>query len=88
MSLTLDGNAVGGLLGEIFAAEMTTARGACGNCGAVEPLGAVLVYLHAPGVVIRCPHCDNVLIRIVRNGSGRLWLDVSGVRSLELRIPG
>ena len=37
--LLLDGNAAGGLLGEIFAAEMTAAEGRCAACGAdAEPL--------------------------------------------------
>src|SRR6266498_3240834 len=52
--LTLDGNAVAGLLAEVFAAEMTTARGTCNHCGAVEPVGAVRVY-RAAGFVLRCP---------------------------------
>ena len=30
----LDGNAIGGLLVEVFGVEMTTATGACANCGA------------------------------------------------------
>ena len=34
--LMLDGNAVAGLLQEVFAVEMTTAIGTCGNCGATE----------------------------------------------------
>ena len=33
--LRLDGNAVGGLLGEVFAWETTAARGTCAACGAV-----------------------------------------------------
>jgi hypothetical protein len=41
----LDGNAVAGLLQEVFAVEMTTALGACGTCGATEPVGAVHVYV-------------------------------------------
>ena len=32
--LMLDGNAVAGMLQEVFAVEMTTATGTCGNCGA------------------------------------------------------
>ena len=38
--LMLDGNAVAGLLGEVFAVEMTTAIGTCGNCGATDAVGA------------------------------------------------
>jgi len=29
----LDGNAIGGLLIEVFGTEMTTAVGTCGSCG-------------------------------------------------------
>jgi hypothetical protein len=78
----LDGNAVAGLLQEVFAAEMTTAIGTCDGCGAREPIGAVRVFLGA-GAVLRCPHCDNALVKIVSNG-GRMWLSMPGIRSLEL----
>jgi len=80
--LKLDGNAIGGLLREIFAMEMTTAEGTCGNCGAVHAVGAVVVYVNAPGAVVRCPSCDHVLMRIVQ-GRGKYWLDLTGVRCLE-----
>ena len=30
----LDGNAIGGLLHDVFGTEMTTATGTCANCGA------------------------------------------------------
>jgi hypothetical protein len=33
--MALDGNAIGGLLTEIFAAEMTSAQTTCAACGAV-----------------------------------------------------
>jgi hypothetical protein len=81
--LRLDGNAVAGLLGEIFVVEATTVRGTCAACGASGALGRVVVYAHAPGVVLRCPECDSVLMRVVRTES-RLWLDARGVASLEL----
>ena len=35
-ALMLDGNAVAGLLQEVFAVEMTTAIGTCNACGATE----------------------------------------------------
>lgn len=60
----LDGNAVGGLLIEIFGREMTAELGCCGHCGTVNPIAAVHVYLEAPGVVMRCPACSNVLVVI------------------------
>jgi Family of unknown function (DUF6510) len=33
--LMLDGNAIAGLLQEVFAVQMTTAIGTCAGCGAV-----------------------------------------------------
>ena len=81
----LDGNAIGGLLAEIFAVEMTSAEGTCAGCGSVHPIGRVEVYVNAPGVVVRCPSCQQVLMRIVK-GSGRAWLDLGGMRCLEFAV--
>ena len=84
--LKLDGNAIGGLLGEIFVEEMTVAVTTCDACGAIREVGALSVYANAPGTVIRCPGCEAILMRVTR-GQGRMWLDLQGVRCLELRVP-
>jgi Zn finger protein HypA/HybF involved in hydrogenase expression len=81
--LLLDGNAVGGVLAEIFAVEMTAAVGTCAACGATGAVATLRVYMHAPGVVVRCPKCESVLMRIVKD-DGRTWLDLRGLRSLQL----
>jgi len=78
----VDGNAIGGLLREVFAVEMTAAVSTCAHCGAINEVGRVQVYVDAPGTVVRCPECEQVLMRIVR-GRGRYWLDLTGVRCLE-----
>jgi hypothetical protein len=80
----LDGNAVAGLLQEVFAVEMTTAIGTCGSCGAAEAVGASHVFRGA-GIVLRCPHCDNTLVKIVRNDT-RLWIGFPGLRTLEVAV--
>jgi hypothetical protein len=82
--LRLDGNAVAGLLTEVFAVEATTARGTCDNCGADDAVGAVHVY-KAAGYVLRCPSCESVLAKLVTDGS-RMWIDLRGLRTLE--FPG
>jgi hypothetical protein len=82
--LMLDGNAIGGLLQEVFAVEMTTAVGTCGDCGAPGPVGAVRVYRGA-GIVLRCPQCSNTLAKIVK-GDSRVWIDLTGIRVLELTV--
>ena len=81
-ALMLDGNAVAGLLQEVFAAEMTAALATCAGCGACEPIGAVRVFRGA-GIVLRCPHCDNVLVTICRSGTD-LWISLGGVRTLKI----
>jgi hypothetical protein len=83
----LDGNAIGGIMLELFGVEMTTAPGVCGHCGAREQLASTDVYVDAPGVVVRCRHCEGVLLRVVR-GRGRTWLDVSGLASIEVAAGG
>jgi Family of unknown function (DUF6510) len=81
----LDGNAVGGLMLELFGVEMTTATGICRTCGQAEPVARLEVYMDAPGTVVRCLHCKSVVMRIVR-GPGRTWLDLSGLSSVELPL--
>jgi hypothetical protein len=83
-ALMLDGNAIAGLLQELFAVEMTTAIGTCGTCGATEAVGAIHVYRGA-GIVLRCPHCDNTLLTIVKDDT-RLWIGFPGVRTLEVAV--
>ncbi|HUK98102.1 MAG TPA: DUF6510 family protein [Gaiellaceae bacterium] len=79
----LDGNSVAGLLHEIFGTDMTPALGTCGNCGVDEPLGAMHAYRSA-GVVLRCPHCNHMLVKIVDSETAT-WISSTGVRTL--RIP-
>ena len=79
----LDGNAAAGLLAEIFAFEMTTAETICAGCGAVAPVGALLVYAHGMGMIIRCAGCDGALIRIAQV-RGAYWLDLHGLRRLRI----
>ena len=72
----LDGNAIAGELFEHFGAEMTTARGACGHCGARAQIGELRVYARAPGTVVRCRSCGNVVIVLVTiHASARIHLD-------------
>ena len=81
--MRLDGNAAGGTLREVFAAEMTEAIATCIGCGTARPVGALLDYGHGMGVVLRCPGCDTAMLRIVRT-TGWLRLDASGISLLMI----
>jgi Zn finger protein HypA/HybF involved in hydrogenase expression len=83
-ALMLDGNAVAGVLQEVFAVEMTTAMGTCDTCGANEPVGALHVFRGA-GIVMRCPHCDSVLMTIVKDNA-RMWISSHGMRTLQVTV--
>jgi hypothetical protein len=80
----LDGNAVAGMLREVFAVEMTTAIATCGACGASEAIGATKVFRGA-GIVMRCPHCGNVLAAIVEDET-RMWMSLPGMRTLQVAM--
>jgi uncharacterized protein (DUF983 family) len=80
----LDGNGAAGKLREVFALEMTGARGRCGSCGNVGRLADARAFLDAPGVVMRCRACEAVLLVLVR-GEGRYWLGAQGLSWLELQ---
>lgn len=78
----LDGNAAAGVLRELFAVDVTAAVGRCVGCGSVAPMAEVRLFANAPGLVLRCPGCDAVLLRMV-SGGGRRWLDVRGLAYLQ-----
>jgi hypothetical protein len=82
-AVRLDGNAAAGILSEVFVPDLTTARATCGNCGTIRALGALLVYAHGMGTVMRCPSCDAVVLHIARTRT-RLWLDPTGVRLIVM----
>jgi len=82
--LMLDGNGVAGVLQEVFAVEMTTVVGTCNVCGASDAIGAVHTYRGA-GLVLRCPHCDNPLVKIVKEDA-RMWIAFPGIRTLAITV--
>jgi hypothetical protein len=58
-SLHTDGNAIAGLLEEVFVAEVTAAGRLCQSCGLDSQIGAHRLYTGA-GHVLRCPGCGAV----------------------------
>jgi len=78
----LDGNAIAGLLFDVFGTEMTAASGVCVSCGARAQLAELVVYLRAPGTVVRCRSCESVLMVLVEV-RGINCVDLRGFASLE-----
>ena len=82
METALDGNAAAGLLGGVFAFDITSAIVVCDGCGTTGAVGRLDTYGMPMGVVIRCPGCDAVLLRATQTPAG-FFLDVRGVRVMR-----
>jgi uncharacterized Zn finger protein len=81
---TLDGNAIAGLLADVFGEEMTTAMGTCAACGASREVATFAVFTRAPGTVARCRACASVLMVLVTIRE-ITCVDLRGLVSLEHR---
>jgi hypothetical protein len=82
ISGALDGNAIAGLLFDVFGGELTTALAVCATCGAHGPLAETVVYLRAPGTVVRCRTCNAVLMVLV-GIRGTTCVDRRGLAELK-----
>ena len=86
--VALDGNAIGGLLHEVFGADMTDAAATCATCGAAGPLAETVVYLRGPGTVVRCTNCSAVLM-VISQIRGVNCVDLRGLTALDPQVtPG
>lgn len=82
--MMLDGNAMGGMFLEMFGVEMTAAPTECAHCGTENEMGALMMFTQAPGIILRCPACEQVMVRIVQTPDA-LYLDARG--AAYLRVP-
>jgi Family of unknown function (DUF6510) len=57
--LHTDGNAIAGVLQEVFVSEITVARRTCQSCGQEHPIGEHRLFSGA-GSVLRCPACGDI----------------------------
>jgi Family of unknown function (DUF6510) len=82
----LDGNAAAGPLLELFGVDLTTATGQCDQCGRIGALADTRLYDPQHGMVLRCPGCGGILMRLVEHDT-RIWLDLRGLTFLEIHKP-
>ena len=79
----LDGNATAGALGELFTFDVTMAVTTCAHCRDTRPIAEQRAYVQAPGIVLCCPSCGGVQLRLVRS-TDRAWLDLRGIQVLQI----
>jgi hypothetical protein len=80
-SLMLDGNALAGLLHELFEAEMTVAPVECATCGRYGEMGSLWAFIESPGYILRCPGCQNIIMRIAVTPQ-QVYVDARGAAYL------
>ncbi len=85
-ALMLDGNAVAGTLQEIFTMEMTVSVVECASCGCDSQVGALWAFVCGPGIVLRCPKCESIMLRVARTPD-RVYLDARGAAYMRLPLP-
>jgi hypothetical protein len=78
----LDGNALAGMLETMFGTDMTAIPGRCAHCSTVNMVGAMRVYMGGPGAILRCPACDEVVLRIVETAEAT-YVDMRGAAYLR-----
>jgi uncharacterized Zn finger protein len=78
----VDGNAIAGPLFEHFGSEMTAVAGSCAHCGKRSQIAELVVYTKAPGRVVRCPNCGNIVLVLVQI-RGTLRVDVTAFRMAQ-----
>ena len=79
--LLLDGNAAAGVLATVFGIDITASPGRCATCHTVSMVGTMRAYVQAPGIVLRCPACSQVVIRIVETPRAT-YIDARGASYL------
>ena len=82
-ALMVDGNAVAGELEQIFGRDMTVAVARCAGCARDSPMGALMAFTRGPGVVLRCPACQQAVARIVETPTA-IYLEARGATFLRM----
>src|SRR2546425_132831 len=85
-ALMVDGNAVAGQLEQIFGRDMTMTIARCAGCARDAQIGALMAFVRGPGVVLRCPACQNAIARIVETPSAT-YLEARGTPKRAPRMP-
>lgn len=68
VAMTVDGNALAGMLADVFDGEVTMLVGVCGGCGSAAALAEAVVELDDVAAIVRCRSCTHTLFTVLRDG--------------------
>ncbi|MBN9152630.1 MAG: hypothetical protein J0I97_01540 [Microbacterium sp.] len=83
---TLDGNALAGLLGDVFAVDVTMIVTECRGCGRSEPLAEAIVERDASCAIVRCRGCTRTQFTVFDEREG-IRIDLGSIGLLRLERP-
>lgn len=64
----VDGNAVAGMLWDVFQADVSGLIGVCGGCGTSAPVAEAVVEIDDAAAIVRCRSCTHTLFTVLREG--------------------
>jgi hypothetical protein len=74
----VDGNAIAGVMHDLFARDMTNIGYQCTGCGGTGVMAELVVYMSGPGAVARCRNCDAILLMLSER-RGMYCVDMPGM---------
>ena len=78
-----DGNALAGMLSDLFVGDPTVMSGECSGCGVRAPLAEAVVEMTDHSAIALCRTCTHTLFTVIRTPSG-VDLEIGAVRLLHL----
>lgn len=67
---TVDGNAIAGMLWDLFGADVTALVGTCGGCGSLAAFAEAVVELDSHAAIVRCRTCTRTLFTVLQSPDG------------------
>ncbi|PRB14829.1 DUF6510 family protein [Microbacterium sp. MYb62] len=67
---TVDGNAIAGMLWDLFGADVTALVGTCGGCGSLAAFAEAVVELDRHAAIVRCRTCTRTLFTVLQSPDG------------------
>ena len=78
----VDGNALAGMLGAVFAGDPTTLTVHCRHCGSASELATTVVEIDSGAAIARCRGCTHTLLTVL-DPNGEVTVVLQGADRLE-----
>ncbi|WP_461107799.1 DUF6510 family protein [Spirosoma koreense] len=88
-ALRLDGNAIAGDLRMWLDFDATILQTTCSHCHKEGLFANLVAYVRGPGIVLRCPSCEGLIVQIVKRPKSVSILvegNVAGLQNTEIYV--